>query len=596
MGGRVNVGMWDQEDARYLRLDGLNTMVGPIVLPRAPTEDAHAARKDYVDGLIARSVGGFLRLDGTLPMTGPLTLPGAPTAALHAATRGYVDAADVLRLQLAGGVMTGLLELSGAPVLNLHAATKLYVDSLPPATLDTYDAIVAAAGGNYTSVVAACAGEAAGARIYIKPGTYNETADIVIKDGQMLVGANPENTIIDWGGGNFMATTGGATTNVQVKDLTFQAGIDTYMLYIQGNYSRVENCRFIGAGGANDHAVRVDGIYCTVRDCDVDNFTGAGQGVISMAGSCLCIGNHISNVHSGIDTGTASLITGNQIATCSNRQLQVRSGAMVIGNVLMGMAEIFLNGSNCIFQGNRINCGHGDIEYQGALTENLFVGNYFTDSGIKAVNAGATFATIIGNYFDSGQGVEWNGHGAVISVNIFKGADNVKLTAGSYENNVNGNNFSECLAASKIADTGTRNQAYNNLGASVLEEKKFDQMKNTSGGALVAGNVVVYKAVAAGDEFDTTVAAGDDMIYAMLDEGINNNAYGSVQTLGKTTKLKVNGTVAIGVGDHISTMNVAGIGRQAAAGHMAFAIALEAYAVADSNGVIDALLITPRKI
>ena len=38
------------------------------------------------------------------------------------------------------------------------------------------------------------------------------------------------------------------------------------------------------------------------------------------------------------------------------------------------------------------------------------------------------------------------------------------------------------------------------------------------------------------------------------------------------------------------------IGMKAASGDMAVAIALEAYATDDSSGVIDALLITPRKI
>ena len=121
-------------------------------------------------------------------------------------------------------------------------------------------------------------------------------------------------------------------------------------------------------------------------------------------------------------------------------------------------------------------------------------------------------------------------------------------------------------------------------------------MENTSGGALVEGDVVVIKAVAAGDEFDTTVNQGDDMVLGMLDAGINNNAFGPVQTEGFTDKLKVNGVANIGIGDLLGTHTVAGIARQAAAGDMAFAIALEVYAGADSNGVIDALLIKPRKV
>ncbi len=46
----------------------------------------------------------------------------------------------------------------------------------------------------------------------------------------------------------------------------------------------------------------------------------------------------------------------------------------------------------------------------------------------------------------------------------------------------------------------------------------------------------------------------------------------------------------------MGTFTAAGISMKAAAGDMAFAIALEVYAGADSLGVIDALLITPRKV
>ncbi|MDD5065227.1 MAG: hypothetical protein PHQ35_10785 [Phycisphaerae bacterium] len=68
-----------------------------------------------------------------------------------------------------------------------------------------------------------------------------------------------------------------------------------------------------------------------------------------------------------------------------------------------------------------------------------------------------------------------------------------------------------------------------------------------------------------------------------------------VQTLGKTTLLKVDGTTDIAIGDFIGTFTTAGIGMKCSAGDMAIAIALEAYTTDDSAGVIDALLITPRK-
>lgn len=128
-------------------------------------------------------------------------------------------------------------------------------------------------------------------------------------------------------------------------------------------------------------------------------------------------------------------------------------------------------------------------------------------------------------------------------------------------------------------------------------ESKFVTLKNTSGGQLVAGDVVVIDTTLANDnEFTTTTAQGDDMVLGMVAETIADNGEGLVQTLGKTTALKVDGTTDIAVGDFIGTFTAAGIGQKAAAGDMAIAIALEAYTTDDSAGVIDAILITPRKV
>jgi hypothetical protein len=124
-------------------------------------------------------------------------------------------------------------------------------------------------------------------------------------------------------------------------------------------------------------------------------------------------------------------------------------------------------------------------------------------------------------------------------------------------------------------------------------------MKNTSGGSLVEGEVVVLKAVSSGEEITTTTVHGDDLVFGMVATIINsnlNNQYVYVQTEGKTANLRVDGTTDIAIGDFLCTYSVAGIAAKATTGDMAFAIALEAYTANDSNGVIDALLISPRKL
>ena len=148
-----------------------------------------------------------------------------------------------------------------------------------------------------------------------------------------------------------------------------------------------------------------------------------------------------------------------------------------------------------------------------------------------------------------------------------------------------------------INDAGTGTNIRNNYPTDIIQgEKRFIQMKNTSGGQLVQGDLVTLKAVAAGNEVTTTTTQGDDLVFGMIDATIAAAATGRVQITGKTVSLKVDGTIDIAIGDFIGAFTTAKIGMKAAAGDMATAIALEAYTTDDSAGVIDALLITPRKI
>jgi len=99
----------------------------------------------------------------------------------------------------------------------------------------------------------------------------------------------------------------------------------------------------------------------------------------------------------------------------------------------------------------------------------------------------------------------------------------------------------------------------------------------------------------AGCEMQTTTTEGDPRVVGVLvDASVANKAHGKVQTRGKVTTLKVDGTADIAIGDLLGTFTTAGIAMKAATGKTAFAIALEPYATDDSSGVIDALLITPR--
>ena len=616
-------------DLKYLNRDG-DAMRGPLALVGSPSLDAHATDKRYVDTVLANLRVLALLRDGSQPMTGALSLAGPPVAGLDATSknyvdalaaaaatiayvdaqnlldraytdaqdvleRAYVDAQILLQLPRDGSIaMTGLLTLSGAPINNLHAATKLYVDTaIPAATLDTYDAIVAAAGGDYTSIVTACATEAVGARIYIKPGTYAETANIALKDGQQLIGANPDTTIIDFGAANRKIVFNGATVNLLVQNLTIQNSIADRYIDLDGNYSKVDNCRLVGSANANVGAYFA-GDYAMLTNTVFTGFTKAGTYCAHMAdGYGIAIGNQFISSQRGLSMDSYCAAIGNTFRLLTNEQAIFQAYCVVTGNIFLGSQKVVISGASCMFSGNYFITGADGLEWDGTHDSVTISGNFFNTSEISCTDVNTSDCSIVGNTFTNGAGVYIAGDNFSVVGNTFKAAAFIELAATARACAITGNNLEGSTAADRLVDAGVGNTATHNSGLNHLYEKTFFRMKNTSGGDLLAGDVVVLKLVAAGDEFDTTVAAGDDHVWGMLAENINNNAYGFVQQEGKTTLLKVNGTAAIAVGDFLSCFNAAGITRQALANHTMFAIALEAYAVADSLGVIDALLV-PR--
>lgn len=138
----------------YLPLSG-GTLTGPLTLSANPTNNLHAATKQYVDSeitsaLTGGSAGNYVAKSGDT-MTGFLTLHANPTSNMHAATKQYVEqyvddaissgggggsggldttTADTRYVNVSGDTMVGFLTLNANPTSGLHAATKQYVDSV----------------------------------------------------------------------------------------------------------------------------------------------------------------------------------------------------------------------------------------------------------------------------------------------------------------------------------------------------------------------------------------------------------------------------------------------------------------------------------
>lgn len=222
-----------------------------------------------------------------------------------------------------------------------------------------------------------------------------------------------------------------------------------------------------------------------------------------------------------------------------------------------------------------------------------------------AINITAADFVLTGNEIDinngnssAGYAMMVSGNGTVVcSGNVFRSNQTANQIAIAYygtTGNITGNSFYGW--ATTIEDNGAATIIGENVGVPSILRKDFVYMKNTSAATINAGNVVTLKAVAAGNEVTTTTTASDNLVYGVASAAILNNASGFIQVSGKTTLLTVNGTTDIAVGDFITTFTTVGIGAKAAAGNLAIAIALEAYTANDSSGVIDALIIEPRRL
>jgi hypothetical protein len=321
----------------------------------------------------------------------------------------------------------------------------------------------------------------------------------------------------------------------------------------------------------NDKAFTLSGSYSVVANLKMQATSGNGTYIFVPSGQYIVV----DRVH--FQTGTDKIInsTGayNRYSQCLIEHTSNTTS----------MRLLFASGTQQAVVNCRIKCNSNNTAGFMSVTcdDFTFTGNTFD---ISNGNSGA------------GTGMVVSGT-ATISGNTFRTNQVSNQIAISYTGatgNITGNSFYGF--ATTIADAGAATVIGPNVGVPTILRKDYVYMKNTSGGAIAAGDIVTLKAVAAGDEVTTTTTASDNLVFGVAAASISSNAYGYIQTSGKTTLLKVNGTTDIAVGDFITTYTTAGIGAKAGAGGLAIAIALEAYTADNSSGVIDALIIEPRRL
>lgn len=492
-----------------------------------------------------------------------------------------------------------------------------------------YDAIVAGSGGDYTTLGAAVA---AGKKyIFVRDGTYSESSFTASAVGLQIVGESRENTILSLAASNAITLSGNNQTITNLK-ITFAANGSTG-LYIDGDYSQATNLHITNSSGSSALLYRVRGNYSITYGCLFEVKTGINTVAFKwdngFSAQDALIGNNIFKVTSGGSSSNSPidiqhpnfLFTGNLIQVISQSTgAQNQVNAEVKGTI-----------TGCTFNSFQAT-GQTAIKAGGA--EVTISGCNFQDFA-TVVNATADYCTVTGNTsiatsVTTPNGVNVAGHECVVSGNTFFGRtsslagtgvsigafDDAAVTGNRIKGFATGVNITSSSAdrttisgnslagnTTNLTDTGNSTTIEGNSGLDVNSNKHFVYMKNTSGGTINVGDTVVLKSVAAGDEITTTTTASDELVFGMSVESIANNAYGYIQTLGKTTLMKADGTTDIAIGDFLTTFTSAGIVGKAATGtlgttpgDLAIAIALEAYTANDSSGVLDALIIPPRRL
>ncbi|MDD5065232.1 MAG: hypothetical protein PHQ35_10810 [Phycisphaerae bacterium] len=551
-----------------------------------------------------------------------------PNKEIVRCTARSTDTLTVARNQESSGAST---KNTGSKTYKMAIAlTKKMKDDI--GKFQVYDAVVAATGGDYTTVGAAVT--AGALSIFVKDGTYAEDA-ITLSANTHIVGETKKGTII----------------NMQANGLTLADDILFENLTIQGNAGagssitvgakivNFKNVYFDNDGSANFVNASNDSAIVYLNDCtfDIPN-TAAKRGIYSnnnctvVAHNITLIGGGANSQHGMYFNGSDNKIiidgltvrgTWNVSSTTANPTVEVYAKGVISNFVNETASKILLtlymhnvvtnigDGPSSDFNlyyymGKFVNCYFYDCT-QNSSADDTFMTNVYVQNSFTTGTGGMSYLT---NCYLPGFTMNWgrsNVVGGYIGGNltlstsadktVFNGLEmNGNLTINSGCTDAAFVNFNFQDATQTITDNGTATVFINVRTKGSIFEKRYYYMKNTDGDAMAAGDLVRLKAVAAGNEVEHTTTGGDDMIFGMAVEAIANNAFGHIQVVGKTTLLKVNGTTDIAIGDFISTYTEAGIGKKASAGDTAIAIALEAYTTDNSSGVIDALLITPRKV
>lgn len=423
---------------------------------------------------------------------------------------------------------------------------------------------------------------ATGGEVHLLDGIYLIANNLVLDSYQTLRGCGRATCLTSEGRITVITATGTDESEKQGILITDLSILNTGsalngILWTYVDYSKISNIRVLQFTKAGIGLVDCDYNILTGNTCsDQDGTVTAGINLETSSNNIISSNIANGNNWYGIlikDNSNGNTISGNSCYENDDDAIEIRTSSYntVVGNVCQ-------------------RSGQSDICLALSATHNVVIGNSCLEGGqVEADRAGIRLM------------LESN-HNLIASnicrqgTLVIKPAYGIRIDADCDYNIIQGNDLHDAGAISNLLDESALTTVRDdNRGIEITDVKDYVYIKNTSGNNRVAGDVVSLKAVAAGNEFTDPAGVGEDQVLGMLAEDIDNNAKGYVQVLGKTTILKATnvGGDNIAIGNFLCT-EAGQRARKAAAGDMAFAIALEVCDAADVT--IDALLIVPRAI
>jgi hypothetical protein len=489
--------------------------------------------------------------------------------------------------------------------------------------ISSYDYVIAASGGDYTSIAAWFAATPTAGDVLLIRDTVTEPSSTTVTTANISIyGENIQTSVIAVGTNTL--TFSGA--DVLQENVQYTAS--TGMVYATGTnaIARGVYWNISGVPSNSNGGIRFTNADALVIGCRYENSTTttATAPFLGFAGArARFIGNSIY-ANANDTTSTRGVVVFDSYGgICSNNTFRGRGSNASSAYVLN------IRGQNCtvtdnVFQDfnvtNNLPALVGFIGTYGNFSGNTLYHTYlfanststiYSDNQIYLANANNTYAILTDSSCDlctfTGNVIYTAGGTTTRGILFQSGAIGNRVLGNTFVNWVTGisgtagNNTDMIITNNSFSNVTTPvslsqhdYQASNNFPQNPTDERILLEVDNDSGSTLAAGAVVVWGTAADGKGVTTTTTAGDPRV-----AGVNmiSSTAGDTQPMlkrGKTTLLKVDGTTDIAVGDFLSTFTTAGIAAKASVGHTVFAIALEAYSGNDSNGVIDALLIEPR--